>query len=64
MSDIVKLFIKFCPIIYFHKDEPYMPCNFDDLLKIGNVTSDDLNKIKLIDLSLKKIFDHKIGTQI
>ncbi len=62
--EIVKLFIKSCPIIYFYKDEPYMPCNFDNLLKIANVTVDDLNTIKLINLPREKRFDHPIATQI
>ncbi len=63
-SDIVKLFIKCCPIIYFYKDEPYMPCNFDDLLKIANVTKKDLKNLKLITIPKEKRFDHPIGTQI
>ncbi len=62
--EIVELFIKCCPIIYFYKDEPYMPCNFDDLLKIANVTIEDLNTIKLINIPKEKRFDHPIGTQI
>jgi hypothetical protein len=62
--DIVKLFIKCCPIFYFYKYEPYMPCNFDDLLKIANVTTEDLNTIKLINLPREKRFDHPIATQI
>lgn len=67
MSDpleIAKLFIKCCPVFYFYKDEPYMPCNFDDLLKIANVTIEDLNTIKLINLPREKRFDHPIATQI
>ncbi len=62
--EIVKLFIKSCPVIYFYKKEPYMPCNFDDLLKIANVSIDDLNNIKLINLPREKRFDHPIATQI
>ncbi len=62
--EIVKLFIKSCPIIYFYKKEPYMPCNFDDLLKIANVTSDDLNNVKLINIPRNKRFNHPIATQI
>jgi hypothetical protein len=67
MSDsreIVKLFVKSCPIFYFYKDEPYMPCNFDDLLKVANVTVEDLNTIKLINIPREKRFDHPIATQI
>jgi hypothetical protein len=63
-QEIVKLFIKSCPVFYFYKDEPYMPCNFDDLLKIANVTIEDLNSIKLINLPREKRFDHPIATQI
>jgi hypothetical protein len=64
MSEIVKLFIKSCPVFYFYKDEPYMPCNFDDLLKIANVSVNDLNNIKLINLPREKRFNHPIATQI
>ena len=38
MTDIENLFIKYCPIFYFHKKEPYMPADFDELLKIADLT--------------------------
>ncbi len=64
MSEFAKLFIKYCPVYYFYKDEPYMPCNFDDMMKIANVTIEDLNTIKLINIPREKRFDHPIATQI
>ena len=42
-----KLFIKYCPIFYFHKKEPYMPTNFDEILKLFvEITSTYLHETK------------------
>ncbi len=32
INDIGKLFSMYCPIIFFQKDEPFMPCNFDEII--------------------------------
>ncbi len=64
--DINTLFIKYCPIFYFHKNEPYMPADFDDILKIAGLKPNiqDINKVNLINIDRKKRFDHPIGKQI
>ncbi len=35
---IVKLIQQFYPIVYFHKDEPYMPIDYDNLLNISSLS--------------------------
>jgi hypothetical protein len=61
---IVQLFIKSKPIIYFYKDEPYLPCDFDNLLNIANVKKEDLPTTNLINIPKNKRFDHPVSTQI
>lgn len=34
---IEQLAIKYCPIVYFYKKEPYMPSNFADMIKISEL---------------------------
>jgi hypothetical protein len=63
-SEISELFIKFCPIVYFHKDEPYFPADFDDILKIANVKPEDLSKVKMVEIKKKDRFNHPVGKQI
>ena len=61
------LFIKYCPIFYFHKNEPYMPANFDEILKISGITtpSDVLNaNITMITIPKEKRTNVGLGTQI
>lgn len=62
MTTIPELFIKFHPIVYFHKKEPYMPANMDEILKIANVPSDNIPP--LVNIPKEKRFDVKLGTQI
>ena len=62
MSKIPELFIKFHPIVYFHKKEPYMPANMDEILKIANVSSNNIQS--LVKIPKEKRFDVKLGTQI
>jgi hypothetical protein len=63
--NINKLFIKYCPIFYFNKKDPYMPINFDDLLKNSLLTP-----VSVLDTNLKfiKILNkkqtHPMATQI
>lgn len=35
--ELVDMYIKACPIFYFHNEEPYMPSDFDDMLRISGV---------------------------
>ncbi len=68
-NKLSKLFIDFCPVIYFHKDEPYFPADFDDILKIANIKVDsDINKniynYKLIEIKSENKFKHPLGKQI
>jgi hypothetical protein len=58
------LFIKYCPVFYFYKKEPYMPANFNDILKIANLTSDTVKNANMIIIPKEKRFDCPIGTQI
>jgi hypothetical protein len=67
MAELIEeLFIKYCPIFYFNKKEPYMPANFNDLLKIAGLTPETVldNKVTLITIPKDKRFDHEIGNQI
>lgn len=61
-----ELFIKYCPIFYFYKKEPYMPANFDDILKIAGLDSTSVSNdnTKIITIPKEKRFEHPIGTQI
>lgn len=34
---IEQLAVQYCPIIYFYKDEPYMPSNFADMISISDL---------------------------
>jgi len=61
---INQLAINNCPIVYFHKDEKYMPANFADMVGISDIydiTSEklkkqkiEINKITSSDLKLNK----------
>ena len=67
MTDYYNLFKKYCPIIYFHKDEPYMPADMNAILKIANVTPEDIthgNNNKIVNIPKAKRFDAPIGKQI
>ncbi len=62
-----KLFVKYCPIFYFHKKEPYMPANFDDILKISGINPPEkvlLDDVKMITIPKDKRQDCPIATQI
>ena len=62
MTTIPELFIKFHPIVYFHKKEPYMPANMDDILKIAGVSSNNIPS--LVKIPKEKRRDVNLGTQI
>ena len=67
MSEIKDLFIKYCPVFYFHNKEPYMPADFDEILKISGITtpSDVLNTdIEKITIPKEKRKDCRIAEQI
>ena len=66
MSEIKDLFIKYCPVFYFHNKEPYMPADFDEILKIsGIIPSDVLNTdIEKITIPKEKRKDCRIAEQI
>lgn len=38
---IEQLAVQYCPIVYFYKDEAYMPSNFADLIKISELYDKD-----------------------
>jgi hypothetical protein len=61
-----KLFIKYCPIFYFHKKEHFMPANFDEILKISGHTPETVKQdnVKLITINKDKRKDIPIATQI
>ncbi len=61
-----KLFIKYCPIFYFHKKEPYMPANFDEILKISGVTPQTVitDAVTMITIPKEKRLECPIATQI
>ncbi len=61
-----KLFIKYCPIFYFYKKEPYMPANFDDLLKIADLTPSNVTNadVEMITIPKSKRFDCPVATQV
>ncbi len=67
-EELVDLYIKSCPIFYFHKKEPYMPCDFDDMLKIAGVNIDEFKvnykDVKMITIPEEKKFNHPIGKQV
>lgn len=63
MTEIPNLFIKYHPIVYFHKKEPYMPADMDEILKISNVT--DVNNIPaLVNIPREKRQAVPLGKQI
>jgi hypothetical protein len=55
---IVKLIQQYYPIVYFHKDEPYMPIDYDNLLQISNLSVLDNNYQKVNDITTN-ILDEK-----
>jgi hypothetical protein len=67
-EELVDLYIKSCPIFYFHKDEPYMPCDFDDILRISSVNINEFKNnyknVKMITIPDDKKFNHPIGKQV
>jgi hypothetical protein len=66
MEELEKLFIKYCPIFYFHKKEPYMPADFDEILKISGLTPQTVttDAVKMITIPREKRKNVKIATQI
>ena len=62
MTDIPNLFIKFHPIVYFHRKEPYMPADMDEILKISNVDKDNIPE--LVTIPRDKRQDVPLGKQI
>jgi hypothetical protein len=38
-SELVELFVKYCPIWYYTDKEPYMPATFEDILNISTLTA-------------------------
>ena len=66
--ELVDLYIKSCPIFYFHKKEPYMPCDFDDMLKISDVDIDKFKEnykdVKMITIPEDKKYNHPVGKQV
>ncbi len=49
-----KLFIKYCPIFYFHKKEPYMPANFDEILRISDLNAQTVTSDAVTDIIIPK----------
>jgi len=64
MKSLSLLFIEYCPIIYFHNNEKYMPTDFDDILKVSNVSKDMLNKVNLLLINKKDLTKFRISDQI
>ena len=66
--ELVNLYIKACPVFYFHKKEPYMPCDFNDMLRISGVNINEFKtnytNIKMITIPEEKKFDYPVGKQI
>jgi hypothetical protein len=67
-NELVELYIKSCPVFYFHKEEPYMPCDFDDILRLSNVNVEEFKinykDFKMITIPEDKKFNHPVGKQI
>ena len=61
---VEKLFIKYCPIFYFYKKEPYMPANFDEILKVSGLNKDTVGNVTIITIPKEKRLNSPIGTQI
>jgi hypothetical protein len=59
-----KLFIDNCPIIYFNKDELYMPTDFEDILNIAKIKPINLHKVNIIYLYEEDKYNNTIGKQI
>jgi hypothetical protein len=59
-----KLFIDNCPIIYFNKDETYMPIDFEDILNIAKIKPINLHKVSIIYLYEEDKNNNNIGKQI
>jgi len=61
-TDYHELFIKHCPLIYFHKDEPYLPASFDDILNVSKITKTvsgtTYDGIQLKDVKVQKDVDN------
>ncbi len=49
-----KLFVKYCPIFYFHKKEPYMPANFDEILRISDLNAQTVTSDAVTDIIIPK----------
>ena len=41
IDDYAVLFSAYCPIIFFHKDEPFMPCNFEEIINRSVIRGKD-----------------------
>ncbi len=67
-EQLIELYIKSCPVFYFHKKEPYMPCDFDDMLRLSNVNIEDFKtsykKTKMITIPEENKFNYPIGKQV
>jgi hypothetical protein len=67
-EQLIDLYIKSCPVFYFHEKEPYMPCDFDDILRVSNVNVEEFKinykDIKMITIPEENKFNHPIGKQI
>ena len=59
-----KLFIDNCPIIYFNKDEPYMPVDFENILNVAEIKPINLHKVSIIYLYEDNKNYNNIGKQI
>ena len=59
-----KLFIENCPIIYFDKNETYMPIDFEDILNLADIKPINLHKVDIIYLYNEDKYYNKIGKQI
>ena len=46
--DYLKLFIDNCPIVYFNKQETYMPIDFEDILTVAKINPINLHKVNVV----------------
>ena len=59
-----KLLIDNCPIIYYNKNEKYMPVDFDDILELSNIEKEHLDKINIIVIDEEDKQFNTVGKQI
>jgi hypothetical protein len=62
--DYSKLFIKNCPIVYFNKDDTYMPTDFEEILNVAKIKPINLHKVSIIYLYEEDKHNNNIGKQI